>query len=212
MAGDRLVVVGERNRLARWITGILRDKNTSVDEFRDAMRRAGMILAVYMAGEAEWREVRVETPLGEATELEPAHEMLAVAVLGAGLPLVEGFSSVVPRTRIGLVAARRREEHGRVEVDVYYTRLPGRVPETVFLLDPMLATGLTAARAIEILAERGARRVVMGSVIASREGVDRVLSTGIATVYTLALDPMLDDRFFIVPGLGDAGDRALGPG
>ena len=82
----------------------------------------------------------------------------------------------------------------------------------MFLLDPMLATGLTAARAIEILAERGARRVVMGSVIASREGVDRVLSTGIATVYTLALDPMLDDRFFIVPGLGDAGDRALGPG
>jgi uracil phosphoribosyltransferase len=157
-------------------------------------------------------EEEVETPLkAKAREYRLARRPLIVGILGASIPLLEGFLDVYSESPVGLFAARRREAGSRVEIDVFYTRLPKTIDSPVILVDPMLATGLTMLKAIEEVARRGAGRVIVASVIASREGVERIeRSYPNVPIYSLALDPLLDDRFFIVPGLGDAGDRSLG--
>jgi len=212
LEGDNVYVLSG-NPLARHVLRVLRDRETGYEEFRRYMRIAGSILATYALREADWREVKVVTPLdAEAVELEPAAPVYVVGVLGASLPLLEGFTSVAPWARIGLVAAKRVEAGGGpVRTEVYYIRLPSRVDGPAFVVDPMLATGGTVDAAITILKERGARRVTVASVIAAKPGIERLLERHPdVRIYTLAVDPELDERFFIVPGLGDAGDRALG--
>lgn len=212
MEGDGVYVVSRVNPLARHVLRVLRDRYTEYETFRRYMRIAGTLLAVYSLGEAEWREARIVTPLNaEAVELEPAAPVYVVGVLGASLPLLEGFTEVAPWIRIGLVAAKRVEEGGPVRTEVYYVRLPERFDGPAFVVDPMLATGGTVEAAISIVKERGAPRVVAVSVIAARPGIERLRERHPdVKIYTLAVDPELDNRFFIVPGLGDAGDRALG--
>ncbi len=202
--------------MARWILAVLRDKSTPRHRFKAVMEVAGSLLAPYVSRSMEGVERRVETPLGVAIELWPSEEPLVVGILGAAVPLVEGFTRLLPEARIGFIAARRIEALGSVRVEVYYDRLPSRAPRlNNVILDPMLATGSTMTAAIEMLASRGAERVALGTVIASNRGVEAVEDAASrlgleAHIYTLGLDPGLDDRFFIVPGLGDAGDRALG--
>ena len=213
MEGDGVYVISRETPLARFVLKVLRDRETGYEEFRRYMRIAGAILAVYALREAEWRETRVVTPLNaEAVELEPAAPLYVVGVLGASIPLVEGFLSIAPWARIGLVAAKRiEEEGGPVRTEVYYVRLPSRVDGPAFVVDPMLATGGTVEAAVRILKERGAPRVTVASVIAAVPGIERLRrSHPDVKIYTLAVDPELDSRYFIVPGLGDAGDRALG--
>ncbi len=207
----RVEVLGDRLPAARWILRVLRDEATEPLVFREWMKRAGVLLGFEASRSLPWRSVRVRTPLGvEAEELEPEKPPLIVGVLGAALPLVEGFSMVYPGAPVGLVAARRIEEGDSVRVEVYYERLPESYEGPGVIVDPMLATGYTIARVAEGLTRIGARPIVVASVIASKPGVSYIASTGMVdAVYTLALDPLLDDRFFIVPGLGDAGDRAL---
>ncbi|MCE4615765.1 MAG: uracil phosphoribosyltransferase [Aeropyrum sp.] len=205
-------VVGGDTPLARYILRVLRDRKTGFEDFRRAMRIAGSILAVFASRELDWKPVEVETPLDvRAVELEPASPVYLVGVLGASIPLVEGFASAIPGSRIALVAARRLEEPGRISIEVYYSRLPKRFDGPAIIIDPMLATGKTVAEAVKLAKSRGAERVVVASVISSRPGVDslRRLYPDVP-IYTLALDPELDENYFIVPGLGDAGDRALG--
>ena len=209
-------VVARESPLARWILYVLRDRSTPQRLFREYMEAAGSLLAPYIAKGMEWIEREVATPLGHAVEMVPKYKPLAVGILGAAVPLVAGFARVMPDVDVGFIAARRIEAEDSVRVEVYYDRLPERVlPGNVVLLDPMLATGSTAAASLRLLSSRGARRVILGAVIAAPEGVSRVgreaEDLGVeASLYTLALDPGLDSRFFIVPGLGDAGDRALG--
>ena len=211
MSADRVHVVGDEIPYARWLLSRLRDRSTGYAEFRRYMRDAGRLLAIVSSRELEWVKVRVETPLGVAEELDLASQPLVVGVLGAAMPLVEGFVDVYPGARVGLVAARRVEEEGSVRVELYYRRLPRTYAGVAVVLDPMLATGKTLDRVVEEVKRVGAGKVVVGSVIASRPGLSYLLNRhGDVSVYTLAVDPDLDSRFFIVPGLGDAGDRALG--
>lgn len=211
MSADRVHVVGDEIPYARWLLSRLRDRSTGYAEFRRYMRDAGRLLAIVSSRELEWVKVRVETPLGVAEELDLASQPLVVGVLGAAMPLVEGFVDVYPGARVGLVAARRVEEEGSVRVELYYRRLPRTYAGVAVVLDPMLATGKTLDRVVEEVKRVGAGKVIVGSVIASRPGLSYLLNRhGDVSVYTLAVDPDLDSRFFIVPGLGDAGDRALG--
>ena len=205
-------IVGERIPLARYVLYVLRNHKTSFPTFRRFMRLAGNILAVEVSRDLEWVEEEVETPLAaKAKEYRLAKHPLLVGILGASIPLLEGFLDVYSESPVGLFAARRRETREGVEIDVFYTRLPKSIDQPVVLVDPMLATGLTMLKAVEEVEKRGARRIVIASVIASREGVGRIeKSYPEIPIYSLALDPRLDDRFFIVPGLGDAGDRSLG--
>ncbi|MCE4612319.1 MAG: uracil phosphoribosyltransferase [Desulfurococcales archaeon] len=204
--------MGERVPLARYVLYVLRNQKTGYPTFRRYMRLAGNILAIEISRDLEWVEEEVETPLAaKAREYRLAKQPLLVGILGASIPLLEGFLDIYGESPIGLFAARRRETGEGVEIDVFYTRLPRTIDQPVVLVDPMLATGLTMLKAVEEVEERGARRIIIASVIASREGVERIEKAyPRVPIYSLALDPMLDDRFFIVPGLGDAGDRSLG--
>ncbi len=207
----RVVELAGETPLARWILRVLRDPATGPEEFRSWTARAGKLLAAFIARELEWREARVETPLGaQATELEPAKPPLLVAVLGAGLPLLQGLADMLPGSSQGFIAAKRIEEGDRIEIRIYYERLPARIDQPAVIADPMLATGKTIAAAAEILRKRGAKKIITASIIASKPGITYLQAAGtVDAVYTLTIDPHLDHRYFIVPGLGDAGDRAL---
>ncbi len=208
---ERVQVIGSELPYARWLLARLRDRSTPPDEFRRLMRDAGRLIAIYSSRELEWVKVDVTTPLGAvAEELDLASPPLIVGVLGAGLPLVEGYSEVFPSSRIGLVAARRYEDPGGVRVELYYRRLPSVHNGVSVVLDPMLATGKTVSRVIDEVKRIGTGKVIVGSVIASRPGLTYLTRAHPeASVYTLAVDTDLNSAFFIVPGLGDAGDRAL---
>lgn len=209
---ERVRVLGDELPYARWLLLKLRDRRTDSPTFRYYMREAGRLLAIMSSAELEWTKESVTTPLGVQTEeLNLAAPPLLVGVLGAALPLLEGFSEVYPQAPVGLVAARRLEDRDGVKVELYYRRLP-RVHEGVaVVLDPMLATGRTLDRVISEVKSLGSGKVIVGSVIASKQGLSFILSRHPdVSIYTLAVDPELNTSFFIVPGLGDAGDRGLG--
>jgi len=206
-------VLGEEIPYARWLLRVLRDHSTGVAGFRDAMRKAGFLLAVEASEELSWRKATIRTPLGErAQELEPEAAPLVVAILGASLPLAEGVLEAYPGAPLGLVAARRVEEgEGSIAVEVTYRRMPERWGYDALIVDPMLATGMTLEKVIEEVEKIGAKKIVVLTVIAAPEGIRRIAERWPdLAVYTLAIDRGLNDRFFIVPGLGDAGDRGLG--
>ena len=204
-------VLGEELPYARWLLRLLRDRGTGLAEFRRALRMAGLLLAMQASEELGWRDVEVETPLGvKARELEPEAEPLVVAVLGASLPMVEGVLVAYPSSPVALVSARRVEDD-TISIEINYKRLPKRWVHDVFVVDPMLATGMTLEKVVGIVRELGARRIVILSAIAAPEGIRRLAENWRdLIVYTLAIDRGLNDRYFIVPGLGDAGDRGLG--
>jgi len=126
--------------------------------------------------------------------------------------MIEGMWDAIPWAGLGLIAARRKEQTDRVEVEVFYERLPSDLSKyTVLLIDPMLATGKTLVSAIENLRKKGAREIIVLTIISSKQGIEYVWeNAGNIPIVTIAVDPVLNDKFFIVLGLGDAGDRGLG--
>lgn len=212
MLGSNIHIVSERIPLARYVLRILRDKETPLTEFRYAMRLAGLILALEISRELQWRPVTIETPLNVKTEeLELETQPLLVGILGASIHMLEGFQQVYREAPVALVAAKRRELHEDVEIAVFYERLPSRWEKPAIVVDPMLATGKTIELTVSRVKERGSSKVVVASIIASIPGLKYITSRHPdVSIYTLTVDPELNDRFFIVPGLGDAGDRSLG--
>ncbi|MGB9704978.1 MAG: uracil phosphoribosyltransferase [Pyrobaculum sp.] len=199
---------------AQYLLTKLRDRRTGSIEFRKGLVRLGRIIGYELAKTFPTRYVEVETPLGRATGVDiiGLDRVVIVQVLRAAMPLVEGLIKAFPQARLGVVAARRREEGGVVGVEVFYSKIPAvEADDTVIVADPMLATGVTMSRVIEEVYKAGAPgRLVAVSVIATPVGIERVLSRWPqAEIYTVAVDPELNDRAFIVPGLGDAGDRAF---
>jgi uracil phosphoribosyltransferase len=189
---------------------VLRDRRTSHGAFRQALFEAAAIMAVEVARELPLREVEIETPL-EATRVRRLRDEVAVVpVLRAGLGMVEGFLRLLPDARVGHIGLYRDEEaHEPVD---YYERLPPRLPEArVYLLDPMLATGGSAVRALAHLKRAGARSLELVCLVAAPAGVAAVRAEHPdVRVWTAALDRELDENAYIRPGLGDAGDRVFG--
>ncbi|AFA40786.1 uracil phosphoribosyltransferase [Pyrobaculum oguniense TE7] len=199
---------------AQYLLTRLRDKNTGSLDFRKGLVRLGRIIGYELVKTFPFRYVEVETPLGRAVGVDiiGLDKVVIVQILRAAMPLVEGLVKAFPNARLGVVAARRREEEGYVDVEVFYSKMPSiGVEDTVIVADPMLATGTTMSRAIEEVFKTGTPgRLVVVSVIATPVGISRVLSRWPDTeIYTVAIDPELNDKAFIVPGLGDAGDRAF---
>ncbi|MFB6489784.1 MAG: uracil phosphoribosyltransferase [Thermoproteus sp. AZ2] len=199
---------------AQHILTRLRDAKTDSLEFRKGLVRLGRIMGYEIAKAFPKRVVEVRTPLGVArgVVLEGLDDVVIVEILRAAMPLVEGLLKAFPNAKIGVIAARRREERGQIGVDIYYVKLPEVEGKVVIMADPMLATGSTLSAAIAEVLKRGKpHRLLTVSVIATPVGIERVLGTyPSAEVFTVAIDEELDDRGFIVPGLGDAGDRAFG--
>ncbi len=189
---------------------LLRDRNTPHGVFRRTMNDAAAILAYEALRDVPLAEGPLETPLETTTGYRLAKEIVVVPVLRAGLGLVDGFVRFVPEARVGHLGMYRDEQTHR-PVD-YYSSIPPQVRQArVFVVDPMLATGGSAAGALNHLKRRGATDLVFVCLVAAPEGVRRLAEYHPdVPVVAAALDRELDENAFIRPGLGDAGDRIFG--
>jgi uracil phosphoribosyltransferase len=189
---------------------VLRDRATSHGAFRQALFECSAIMAVEVTRELPVREVTIETPLEAASGLRVRDEVTVVPVLRAGLGMVEGFLRLLPDARVGHLGIQRDEaDHEPVD---YYERLPPGLPDAqVYVLDPMLATGGSAVRALQHLKASGAQHLEVVCLVAAPEGVRAVQAAHAdVRIWTAALDRELDENAYIRPGLGDAGDRVFG--
>jgi uracil phosphoribosyltransferase len=188
----------------------LRDAATPCDEFRRLARRVSLLLAAEATRDLALVEAAVTTPLEPARGLRLAARVVAVPVLRAGIGMLDAFLELVPQAQVGYFGLERNEETAVARR--YYEKVPAALGgATVFLLDPMLATGGSAAMALEGLAGLGARQVRLLSIVAAPEGVAHLSSvTPEAVIYTAAVDRELNARKYILPGLGDFGDRLFG--
>ncbi|MCL4499565.1 MAG: uracil phosphoribosyltransferase [Chloroflexi bacterium] len=190
---------------------LLRDKRTDPRDFRELLREITLILTVEATRDLSTKPTRVETPLAIADgSLLAGEPPVAVPILRAGLAMVEAFLALVPSASIGHVGLYRDpESHEPVE---YYAKMPPDLSERPSQnVDPMLATGGSAVAAIDFIKAAGGSSIVLLSVIAAPEGVEKVHEVHKdVSIYLAALDERLDERAYIVPGLGDAGDRLFG--
>ncbi len=190
---------------------ILRDRATTVREFRALCAEISMLMAFEAMRTLPLEDALVETPVASAKVRRLAGKKLAlVAILRAGLVMADGILTLIPGARIGHVGLYRDET--TLEPVRYFLKLPGDIGERdVFLLDPMLATGGSAVAALDLLAEEGVQAPRLLCIIGAPEGLERVQEAHPeAEIILAACDERLDERGFIVPGLGDAGDRLYG--
>jgi uracil phosphoribosyltransferase len=208
-AFPNLVLVGHpliRHKLTR-----LRDRDTGTRDVKALVTEISTLMAYEATKDLPLEEVPVETPLERTTGYHLAGKKLAlVPILRAGLGMVDGITQLVPHARVGHIGLYR--DHDTLEPVDYYFKIPGSGEDRLFLvLDPMLATGGSACQAVAALKDAGARRIRFLCLVAAPEGVRRMLADHPdVPVYAAALDRGLDRRGYIVPGLGDAGDRLFG--
>ncbi|MCH8031160.1 MAG: uracil phosphoribosyltransferase [Bacteroidetes bacterium] len=204
-----MLTVVDHPLLKRDLT-ILRDRRTPHGLFRRKMGDAASILAYEALRDLEVAEESIDTPLESTIGFRLAKEIVVVPVLRAGLGMVDGFVRFVPEARVGHLGMYRDEQtHSPVD---YYANIPKQIAAArVFVVDPMLATGGSAAGALSHLKQRGAVDLVFVCLVAAPEGVKRLEETHPdVPVITAALDRELDADAYIRPGLGDAGDRIFG--
>jgi uracil phosphoribosyltransferase len=199
-----------RHSLADDALARLRDRHTPTALFRREARRIGLLLAAEALRSVPSIEGTVETPLEAASVRRVGTHVVLVPVLRAGLGLLEPFLELVPEAEVGYLGLER-DEHTAV-ARRYYEKVPADLGDaTVFLLDPMLATGGSAVQAAVALQEKGARAIQVVCVVAAPEGLAHLEAHVPGTrVVAVALDRALDERKFILPGLGDYGDRLHG--
>ena len=190
---------------------ILRSKNTSVKEFRELISEISGLMCYEATRNLPTKEVEVQTPVAIAKCRRLAGKKMAIIpILRAGLGMVDAMVDLIPAAKIGHIGLYRDPEtHLPVE---YYCKLPEDISaRQVFVVDPMLATGGSAVAAIDFLKQRGCKNIVMMNIIGAPEGVEAVHKAHPdVDIYLAALDEKLNEHAYIVPGLGDAGDRIFG--
>jgi len=190
---------------------ILRDRETTVRDFRELCTEITMLMAFEAMRDLPLEDAVVQTPVAPARVKRLSGKKLAlVGILRAGLVMVDGILGLVPNARVGHIGLYRDPE--TLQPVEYYTKLPGDIADRqVFLLDPMLATGGSAARAVDVLEAHGAQSVKLLCIIGAPEGIDLVQKAHPdLDIILAARDERLDEHGYIVPGLGDAGDRIYG--
>ncbi len=189
----------------------LRDKNTSVKEFRELVSEISMLMCYEATRDLPLEDVEIETPVANTTCKRIAGKKLAIVpILRAGLGMVDGIMSMVPNAKVGHIGLFR--DPVTLEPVKYYFKMPPDIQERdVIVVDPMLATGGSASASITFLKEAGAKSIRLMNLIAAPEGVDRIhRDHPDIDIYVAALDERLNEHGYIVPGLGDAGDRIFG--
>ena len=190
---------------------IIRSKDTSVKEFREIVSEIATLMSYEATRDLPVEEVEVETPVAPAKVKRIAGKKLAVIpILRAGLGMVDGILQLVPSAKVGHIGLYRDPD--TLEPVEYYCKLPKDVADRdILLVDPMLATGGSATAAIKFLKNYGCKHIKLMSIIAAPEGVERVRRDHPdVELYVAAVDERLNDHGYIVPGLGDAGDRIFG--
>ena len=189
---------------------LLRDKSTPSNLFRAVLRRMASLMAFEVTRDINMKEISVETPLEKTKGSVISQPVVLVPILRAGLGLVGGFVEVIPDARVGHIGLYRDEDTLR-PVD-YYFKVPKNLKNAlVLVLDPMLATGGSGSAAISYLKEKGAQNIRFVSLVAAPEGVRTILKAHPdVKIFTCSLDRGLNQRGYILPGLGDAGDRVFG--
>ena len=189
----------------------LRDKNTDTKEFKELVSELAMLLCYEATRDLPTEEVEIETPVAIAkTRVLSGRKLALVPILRAGLGMVDGMLSLLPAAKVGHIGLYRNEE--TLEPVEYYCKLPSDIAERdVLVLDPMLATGGSAVDAITQIKKRGAKSIKFLAIIAAPEGLERLHTAHPdVDIYVAALDEKLNENGYIVPGLGDAGDRIFG--
>lgn len=197
--------------LVRHKLSILRDRATPTKLFKELIEEIAMLLAYEAMRDLPLEQASVETPLESTTQWRVAGKKLTlVPILRAGLGMVEGVLRLVPSARVGHIGLYR--DHDTLQPVDYYFKVPGDAPEReFFLLDPMLATGGSAVAAVNSLRRVGATRIRMLCIVAAPEGVAKMgVECPDIPIITAALDRELNENGYILPGLGDAGDRLFG--
>lgn len=191
--------------------GVIRKKETGTREFRDMISQIGVLITYEATKDLKLQDVEIETPICKTTVKELAGKKLAVIpILRAGLGMVEGVLAMIPSAKVGHIGLYRNEE--TLEPIEYYCKIPKDCDERdVFVVDPMLATGGSAIAAIQMLKNRGVKNMRFLCIIAAPEGVKKLQEAHPdVDIYIGALDDHLNENGYIVPGLGDAGDRIFG--
>ncbi len=189
----------------------IRDKNTGSKEFRELITEVSTLMGYEVTRDLTLEEVEIETPLRKMKSYVIAGKKVGIVpILRAGLGMVDGMLNVIPAARVGHIGLYRDPETF-LPVE-YYCKLPQDIHEReLIVLDPMLATGGSAVAAIQFLKDRGAHNIKLVNIIAAPEGIKAVQDAHPdVDIYVAAIDEKLDDHMYIVPGLGDAGDRLFG--
>ena len=188
----------------------IRDKNTNAKEFRESVSEIGALLTYEVTRDIETEALKVETPVGSADCHIVNTQVVLVPILRAGLGMVDGIHNIIPTAKIGHIGMYRDEE--TLMPHVYYAKFPANLKKSlVIVLDPMLATGGTVSKAIDILKERGVKKIKYVGIVGCPEGVLKLQTDHPdVPIYLAALDSHLTENGYIYPGLGDCGDRLFG--
>ena len=190
---------------------IIRDKNTGAKEFRELVKEVSMLMAYEVTRDLPLEEVEIETPVCMTkSKMIAGRKQGIIPILRAGLGMVDGFLNLLPAAKVGHVGLYRDPE--TLEPVEYYCKLPEDIDERdLFVVDPMLATGGSAIAAIEFLKRKGARSIKFVCLIGCPEGLEALTKEHPdVEVYVASIDEKLNEHAYIVPGLGDAGDRLFG--
>lgn len=200
-----------RHPLLRHKVTLLRKRDTPKKIFKELVDEIAMLLAYEVTSDLDTENVPVETPLESTTgDIVMGQRLTLVPILRAGLGMVDGVLNLIPTMRVGHIGLQR--DHDTLEPIDYYFKIPLPLEASVFIVaDPMLATGGSASAAVSYLKRSGARAIRMMCIVSAPEGVQRMLDDHPdVPVYAAALDRELNERGYILPGLGDAGDRLFG--
>lgn len=190
---------------------ILRDKGTTSKEFREIAREIAMLMAYEVTRDLELQDKTIETPLTQMTGKELAgYDIAIVPILRAGLGLVDGILEIIPNAKVGHIGLYRNEE--TLEPVEYYCKLPKDIENrTVIITEPMLATGGSMIGAVDLLKKYGVKKIKSMHLVCSQAGIDKLVEAHPdIEIYTPVIDQTINEDGYIVPGLGDAGDRLFG--
>ena len=188
----------------------IRNKHTGTKEFRENVNEIAGLMAYYITRDTPLRKTETETPMMRCITSELSRDIVLIPVLRAGLGMVDGITSLIPTAKIGHVGIYR--DHDTLEPKSYYAKFPYRMKKAVVLvLDPMLATGGSASATLDKLKSEGATDLKLVCIVGAPEGVERIRKDHPEVeVFLAALDDGLNESGYIIPGLGDAGDRLFG--